>query len=72
MSPPWLTSLSPFLTKAERHGASEDDLLAFADVHGGDYEYMTSVWAEIQTRLDAVAFAEEGEDLDEERDERSP
>lgn len=34
------------------HGVTEEDLLAFAEVHGRDVEYMAEVWSEIEQRLD--------------------
>ena len=38
----------------ERHGISEDDLLAFVEVHGEDVAFMRTVWDEVEARLDAV------------------
>lgn len=38
----------------QQYGVTEDDLLAFADVHGRDVEYMRNVWDEIEERLDAM------------------
>ena len=37
----------------DTHGASEEDLLQFVDVHGEDTEYMAAVWAEVERRLAA-------------------
>ncbi len=50
---------APGLTDAERQGVldrhqvTEEQLLEFADVHGGDVSFMREVWDEIETRLDA-------------------
>lgn len=35
----------------ESHGVSEDDLLEFAEVHGGDVPFMVEVWAEVDARM---------------------
>ena len=32
-------------------GVSEEDLLAFAEVHGGDVLFMEAVWTDVQNRL---------------------
>lgn len=32
-------------------GVSEDDLLAFAEMHGGDVPFMEAVWTDVQSRL---------------------
>ena len=37
-----------------RHGVTEDQLLAFAELHGENVEYMRAVWDEVEARLDAV------------------
>lgn len=37
----------------ERHQVTEEQLLEFADFHGGDLPFMREVWDEIETRLDA-------------------
>ena len=34
------------------HGVTEADLLAFAEAHGGDIDYMASLWAEVEKRLE--------------------
>lgn len=36
-----------------RHGVTEEQLLAFAELHGEDVAYMRSVWDEVESRLDA-------------------
>ena len=36
------------------HGVTEDELLAFADVHGRDVDFMKDVWDEVERRLDEV------------------
>jgi hypothetical protein len=33
------------------HGITEDQLLGFAEAHGGDPRYMAEVWTEIEGRL---------------------
>lgn len=42
---------------AER-GVTEDDLLAFAEVHGGDPVFMEGVWTEIQNRIIELSSGE--------------
>ena len=37
-----------------RHGVTEDQLMAFAQLHGEDVEFMRGVWDEVEGRLDAV------------------
>jgi len=37
-----------------RHGVTEDQLMAFAELHGDDVEFMRGVWDEVEARLDAV------------------
>jgi hypothetical protein len=37
-----------------RHGVTEDQLLAFAELHGQDVEFMRAVWDEVEARLDAI------------------
>ncbi|MEJ2202830.1 MAG: hypothetical protein P8170_01835 [Gemmatimonadota bacterium] len=50
---------APGLTDAERqevldrHHVTEEQLLEFADVHGGDIPFMRELWDEIEARLDA-------------------
>jgi hypothetical protein len=36
------------------NGVSGDDLLRFAEVHGGDVEFMRDVWNEVELRMDAL------------------
>jgi len=36
------------------HGVTEDDLVAFADVHGRDVTFMRDVWDEVEERLDLM------------------
>lgn len=37
-----------------RHVVTEAQLMAFADVHGRDVEFMNGVWDEVELRLDAA------------------
>lgn len=37
-------------------GVTEEELLTFADVHGGDLEFMRGVWADVSARLDSIRF----------------
>ncbi|MDX1647784.1 MAG: hypothetical protein R3304_11625 [Longimicrobiales bacterium] len=49
----------------QRLGVTEDDLLRFAEVHGGELEYMREVWNEVELRLDQPSDptpAENGEE----------
>ncbi len=39
-----------------RHGVTEEDLLRFVEVHGGEVELMKTVWDEVQARLDSIRF----------------
>ena len=39
----------------EDHDVTEEDLLSFADAHGGDPAHMKMVWEEVQRRLRAAA-----------------
>ncbi|MGI9628820.1 MAG: hypothetical protein ACR2QM_18440 [Longimicrobiales bacterium] len=36
------------------HGVTQEDLLFFAEVHGGDVGYIQGVWNEIEERLEAL------------------
>jgi hypothetical protein len=36
-----------------RHGVDADALLAFAGAHGGNPDYMTALWSEVDARLTA-------------------
>ena len=36
----------------DRLGITEDDLIEFVEVHGGDLELMREVWNEVEVRLD--------------------
>lgn len=38
----------------EEHGVTQEDLLLFAEVHGGDVDYIETVWNEIEERLEAL------------------
>ncbi len=38
----------------ERNGASEEDLVAFVEIHGEDVALMQEIWDEIELRLDAT------------------
>ena len=42
----------------EAHGVSEEDLLAFAEAHGPEIEYMASLWDEVDRRLADGAAAD--------------
>lgn len=37
----------------ERHGVDAEELLAFARAYGGDVEFMSEVWNEVERRLEA-------------------
>lgn len=37
-----------------RHGVDEDDLLAFVDAYGGELDYMSELWAEVESRIDSL------------------
>jgi hypothetical protein len=54
----------------DTHGVTEEDLLHFAEVRGGDPEFMEGVWAEIRSRLQdarsSLGDEEPGEDVGEE------
>jgi hypothetical protein len=41
-------------TVLANHHITEDDLLAFAEAHGRDIEYMNDVWQEVSRRLDSL------------------
>ena len=38
----------------QKHGVTEEHLLAFADVHGRDVAFMRDVWDEVEERLDLM------------------
>jgi hypothetical protein len=38
----------------ERNGVSEEDLLAFVELHGEDVSLMQDIWDEIESRMDAA------------------
>lgn len=40
----------------ERAGVTEEQFVAFSDVHGGDLEFMQPVWDSIETRLDSTVL----------------
>lgn len=40
-----------------RRGVTPDELVRFAEVHGGNVPYMAEVWTEVETRLRAKAEA---------------
>lgn len=54
----------------EAHGLTEEDVLRFAEVRGGDPEFMEGVWAELRARLQdsrmELSGEEPGEDVEEE------
>lgn len=35
-------------------GVTEEELLTFAEVHGGDLEFMQEVWTDVSLRLDSI------------------
>jgi hypothetical protein len=39
----------------ERNGVSEEDLVAFVELHGEDVEFMQDIWDEIESRMDVTA-----------------
>ena len=56
----------------QRLGVTEDELLRFAEVHGGELDYMREVWNEVELRLDRPsepAPVENGEDPEEAENE---
>lgn len=42
-----------------RHGVDAESLLAFADAHGSDVDYMSQVWNEVERRIEE-GLTEEG------------
>lgn len=52
-----MTSPDAPITPAERtrilaeHGVTDEELLDFAAVHGGDVPYMAEVWEEVEARM---------------------
>ena len=38
-----------------RHGVDGESLIRFAEAHGRDLDFMNAVWAEVETRLQALA-----------------
>jgi hypothetical protein len=38
-----------------RHGVTEEDLLAFAEVHATELEFMRDVWNDVELRMDRTA-----------------
>ena len=38
----------------QEHGVTEDDLMAFAEIHGRDVAFMRGVWDEVEERLDLM------------------
>ena len=55
-----LSSRDAVITEAVRdsvlaaRGIEPADMLAFAEVHGGDAEFMEGVWSEVQERMEAL------------------
>lgn len=41
----------------ERHGTTEEELLAFVDAHGRDIAYMERVWQDVEARMSELAPA---------------
>lgn len=41
----------------QRHGITAEELVAFADAHGADVEFMRDLWEEIETRLDVDSIS---------------
>jgi len=46
-----------------RHGVTEAGLLAFAEVHGEDVDYMRAVWDQVESELDTMRLSDTGRDL---------
>jgi hypothetical protein len=46
-----------------RHGVTEAGLLAFAEEHGEDVDYMRSVWDEVEAQLDSLRLSDTGRDV---------
>lgn len=38
----------------QEHGVTEDELFAFADIHGRDVTFMREMWDEVEERLDLM------------------
>lgn len=41
-----------------RHGVTEEGLVAFAELHGRDVDFMRDVWNDIESRLDEMRLGE--------------
>lgn len=39
----------------ERHGTTQEELLAFVEAHGRDIAYMERVWQDVEARMDELA-----------------
>lgn len=37
-----------------RHGVDEESLLAFVDAYGSELDYMNDLWAEVESRIEAL------------------
>jgi len=46
-----------------RHGVTEGGLLAFAEEHGEDVDYMRSVWDDVEAQLDSMRLSDAGPDV---------
>ena len=43
------------------HGVTEEELLAFAEAHGRDVDYVREIWTEVESRLDDIQLDPEEE-----------
>jgi hypothetical protein len=41
----------------EKYGITAEDMVAFADAHGSDVDYMRDLWNEIEIRLDVDSLS---------------
>jgi len=46
-----------------RHDVTEAGLLAFAEEHGENVDYMRSVWDEVEAQLDSMRLSDTGRDV---------
>jgi hypothetical protein len=47
----------------DRHGVTEAGLLAFAEEHGEDVDYMRAVWDDVEAKLDSMRLSDTGRDV---------
>jgi len=45
----------------ERYGTTEEEILRFTDVHGGNVRLMTEIWDTVHARVEAALAATAGE-----------